>query len=146
MMVLTVDEKLFKIYVQTCLILVLKVIFMTIYINFERFRVMAFDNEEDAIAIQTKQKSDEGVERIKRAFLNDVQNIPLFFIVGYLYILTNPHEQTTKQLFMLYAISRIAYTVVYAVFVIPQPARLLSFMMSFGILLYLTVRCLQFYC
>lgn len=65
-----------------------------------------------------------------RAHRNDLENILPFFIIGLLYVLTNPSAFVAINLFRAVAISRIVHTIVYAVVVVPQPARALSFFVA----------------
>jgi glutathione S-transferase len=77
--------------------------------------------------------------------LNDLENILPFFIIGLLYTLTNPSPYIAKTLFMTVAIARIVHTLVYAVVVIPQPARGLSWGIAYGITIYMAVQTLIFF-
>lgn len=79
-----------------------------------------------------------------RAHRNDLENILPFFAAGFLYCLINPEPWIAINLFRLVAVARIAHTLVYAVVVIPQPARALAFF--FGLLptAYMAVRVVLF--
>lgn len=74
-----------------------------------------------------------------RAHLNDLENIPLFFVSAFAYTLTDPSEYLAKTLFVTYTIARFVHTFVYAIVVIPQPARGLSWMIGYAITGYMTV-------
>lgn len=74
-----------------------------------------------------------------RAHLNDLENILPFLIVGSFYVLTNPSLTIAKCLFQVATIARIIHTVVYAIIVIPQPSRLLSWLVHYLITLYMAV-------
>lgn len=73
---------------------------------------------------------DPNVERVRRAHRNDLENILPFFAIGLLYTLTNPSAFLAINLFRAVGISRIVHTLVYAVVVVPQPARALSFFVA----------------
>ncbi|XP_052864042.1 microsomal glutathione S-transferase 1-like isoform X3 [Anopheles cruzii] len=108
---------------------------MTPFTSITRVRKMAFANPEDTNAISRKLKpklDDPDVERVRRAHLNDLENILPFFVVGFLYLLTDPVPFLAINLFRLVAVSRIVHTLVYAVFVVPQPARFLAYMGAMG--------------
>lgn len=62
-----------------------------------------------------------------RAHLNDLENIPIFLITGLLFVTSNPPEMIANNLFRIYTFVRIMYTIVYAVFVLPQPTRVIFF-------------------
>ncbi|KAG5890849.1 hypothetical protein JTB14_016282 [Gonioctena quinquepunctata] len=115
-------------------------VFMSSFTGILRFKHKAFANEEDTKNRHVKVKVDENVERVRRAHLNDVENIPLFFVSAFMYVLTDPSEYVAKILFLVYTAARIVHTVVYAVVVVPQPARALSFGIGTLITIYMTVR------
>lgn len=75
--------------------------------------------------------NDPDVERVRRAHQNDLENVLPFFIMGFLYMFTNPSVMLATNLFRAVAIARIAHTLVYAVVVVPQPARGISWMVGF---------------
>lgn len=60
-----------------------------------------------------------------------MENILPFFVIGFLYLLTNPAAVLAINIYRAVAISRIVHTLVYAVFVVPQPARAISFFVAF---------------
>ncbi|KAG5890852.1 hypothetical protein JTB14_016285 [Gonioctena quinquepunctata] len=115
-------------------------IFMSFFTAIQRIKYRAFANEEDTKKLQVKVKVDQNVERVRRAHLNDLENIPLFFFSAFIYLMTDPSEYVAKILFLVYTAARIAHTVVYAVVVVPQPARALSFGIGTLIIIYMTVR------
>lgn len=59
--------------------------------------------------------------------MNDLENVLPFLIIGFVYVLTQPDETIAKWVFRVGAISRLAHTVVYALVVLPQPARGIAF-------------------
>merc|ERR1712130_985288 len=74
---------------------------------------------------------NEDVERVRRAHLNDMENILPFFCLGLLYIFTNPALSTAVLVFRIFAACRITHSIVYLL-VIPQPARALAFFGGMG--------------
>jgi glutathione S-transferase len=62
-----------------------------------------------------------------RAHLNDLENIPAFLFVSFLYIMTNPALGFATTLFRAFTIARCVHTFVYAVKPLPQPSRALAF-------------------
>lgn len=74
-----------------------------------------------------------------------MENILPFFAVGLLYVLTNPASFIAINLIRAVAISRIVHTIVYAVVVIPQPARALSWAIAYGITGYMAVKTILFF-
>jgi glutathione S-transferase len=56
---------------------------------------------------------DERVERIRRIQLNDLENLPFFFMAGGLYVLTSPALLLAQWLFYGYAVSRLLHFAAY---------------------------------
>lgn len=83
---------------------------------------------------------DPDVERVRRAHRNDLENIIPFALLGLLYVLTNPSAFLAINLIRAGAIARIVHTLVYAVVVIPQPARALAFFVTYGIAIYMGIQ------
>ncbi|KAK7590438.1 hypothetical protein V9T40_002051 [Parthenolecanium corni] len=69
----------------------------------------------------------ERIDRIKRARLNDIENIPIFLAITFAYASTEPDPQTASLLLQIFTCARIVHTLVYAVYVLPQPARAAAF-------------------
>ncbi|XP_028147278.1 microsomal glutathione S-transferase 1 [Diabrotica virgifera virgifera] len=136
---LSLDNEVLRSLLFYCSVLVLKMMFMSILTGSKRYKHKAFANPEDAIRRHVKPKVSEHVERVRRAHLNDIENIPLFFVTGLIYTLTNPAVYLAKTFFLAYTLARIGHTVVYAVVPIPQPARGLCWMVGYGITGYMAV-------
>jgi glutathione S-transferase len=56
---------------------------------------------------------DERIERIRRIQLNDLENLPFFFVAGALYILTGPPLVLAQWLFFGYVASRLLHFAAY---------------------------------
>ncbi|XP_072386226.1 microsomal glutathione S-transferase 1-like [Diabrotica undecimpunctata] len=136
---LSLDNEVLRSLLFYCSILVLKMMFMSILTASKRIKHKAFANPEDAKPQHVKPQVNENVERVRRAHLNDVENVPLFFVIGLIYTLTNPAVYFAKTLFLAYTLARIGHTIVYAVVPIPQPARALCWMVGYGITGYMGV-------
>ena len=123
-----------------------------------------YANEEDAKVRNGKIVfNDSDVERVRRYFssgcfiklnfnigyiifrahLNDLENIPPFLFISFLYILTSPEYGSAKMLFWGFTGARIVHTFVYAIKPLPQPSRALAFMAGLGITSYMAVKVLQ---
>ncbi|XP_055640269.1 prostaglandin E synthase-like [Toxorhynchites rutilus septentrionalis] len=128
-----VDPAVFRSYVFWSSVLVLKMLVMSILTGMKRHAKKAFANPEDLKSAKGAKivLNDPDVERVRRAHLNDLENILPFFTVGFLYMFTGPSVALATNLFRLVAIARIAHTFVYAIFVIPQPARGISWMLAY---------------
>ncbi|BFG01744.1 microsomal glutathione S-transferase 1 [Drosophila madeirensis] len=135
---LSLTNPVFKSYVFWTGVLVLKMLFMSVLTGMQRFKTKTFANPEDLLSPKLKVKFDDpNVERVRRAHRNDLENIVPFLIVGLLYTLTNPSAFLAINLFRAVGIARIVHTLVYAVVVIPQPARALSFFVAAGATVYM---------
>lgn len=71
-----------------------------------------------------------------RAHRNDMENILPYFIMSLIYVSTNPNADVACNLFRVASVARIIHTLVYAVYPVPQPARILAFA---------TMMCITFY-
>jgi glutathione S-transferase len=77
---------------------------------------------------------------LSRAHLNDLENISVFYVIGFIYTLTNPSVAWATLLFRVFTAARFIHTFVYAVFVVPQPARALSWATGFVITGYMAFK------
>ncbi|CAH1406736.1 unnamed protein product [Nezara viridula] len=132
---LSFSNPVFRSYLVCNSVLVLKVMGMAPLIARHRFAKKIFISPEDTKMVQGAKvvESDPDIERCRRAHLNDIENIPLFFTAALGYLLTNPEPTLAINLMRLYTAARIAHTFVYAVVVVPQPSRVIAFGIGFGI-------------
>ncbi|XP_014239238.1 microsomal glutathione S-transferase 1 [Cimex lectularius] len=135
------NNPVFTSYLFYCSLLVLKVLMMVPLTARWRFSKKVFANPEDTkLSPKSQVKFDDpDVERVRRAHLNDLENIPVFFVAAYTYLLTNPNPWLAITLMRSFVLARFAHTLVYAVVVVPQPARFLAFMVGYGITAYMAV-------
>lgn len=80
-----------------------------------------------------------------RAHQNDMENILPYLSVGLFYVLTNPNPTVAKILFRVATLARFAHTFVYAIYVIPQPARGICFFIQYTITIYMAFVCAIFF-
>ncbi|XP_030386657.1 microsomal glutathione S-transferase 1 isoform X1 [Scaptodrosophila lebanonensis] len=138
---LNLNNVVFRTYVFWTGVLVLKMFAMSALTAVKRFKTKTFANPEDLMSPKLKVKFDDpDVERVRRAHRNDLENILPFFIIGLLYTLTNPSTFLAVNLFRAVGISRIVHTLVYAVVVVPQPARALAFFVALGSTAYMALQ------
>merc|ERR1712233_165316 len=105
----------------------------------QRFGTGTFMGSEDIVGQEQNGFNtgvNEDVERVRRAHLNDMENILPFFCLGILYIFTNPALSTAVFVFRIFAACRIIHSIVYLL-VIPQPARALAFFGGMGVNLFM---------
>lgn len=82
-------------------------------------------------------KIDDRVERVRRAHLNDMENILIYVMAAFFYVLTDPNYYAATILFRVATIARIIHTVVYAIHPVKQPARVIMFFIHYLIMIYM---------
>ena len=74
-------------------------------------------------------RTDDRVERVRRIHQNDLENIPIFCVIGFLFVYVNPTPSSVYYLYT-FTISRVIHTFTYLLAL--QPFRAISFF--FGIM------------
>lgn len=74
-----------------------------------------------------------------RAHLNDLENIIPYILISFTYVLTDPLPDVAVNLFRIAVASRLWHTFVYAIYVIPQPARAIGFLIPLIITIYMAI-------
>lgn len=146
-MVLSLQDPVVRTYIVYSAILALKLILLSTLTGMTRLIRKSFANPEDA-AMVPKGKvttTDPVVERIRRAHLNDLENIPAFWILGALYLTTNPVAAWATLLFRVYTLGRILHTIFYTIIILPQPARGLAFFVPYVIKWYMGFQVAVYY-
>ncbi|XP_037028770.1 microsomal glutathione S-transferase 1-like [Bradysia coprophila] len=140
---LSLDNEVFRSYIFYSSLLVMKVFLLVPLTAIQRIKYMNFANPEDTkirIGFLPKPSvslNNEHIERIRRAHLNDLENIPFFVFSAFFYILTGPSVFVATTLFKIVTLLRFVHTFVYAVIVIPQPARFLSFIIPYFLMFHM---------
>ncbi|KAG6458653.1 hypothetical protein O3G_MSEX010995, partial [Manduca sexta] len=133
-------------YILYSAILTLKLLSVTMLTSRVRYSKKVFANEEDAKAVKGKIKFDDpDVEKVRRSHLNDLENIPAFWLLGALYLTTSPWPVIATLLFRVYTAFRILYTIVYAIIPLPHPARSIAFGIPYVINVYMGVQVILHY-
>lgn len=141
MVSLSIGEPAVQSYILYSSILGLKVLAMAILTARMRYRKKVFANEEDARKTKGIVKYDDpDVERVRRAHLNDLENIPVFWVLGALYLTTGPSVGLARLLFRVYTVCRVLHSIVYAVKPLPQPARAIAFGVPYLINWYMGIK------
>ena len=143
--VISVENPAFCAFITCGSVLVIKMMAMSIITGRLRKKHGVPASPEDVVFLKGKTpvESHADVDRVRRAHLNDVENIPLYFFAGFGYLFTEPDPTVAVNLFRIYALARIAHTLVYAIFVVPQPARGLSWGVGYGITGYMAIRTIR---
>merc|ERR1712029_484046 len=91
---MNVDKELFGAFAFYAGIVTIKMMVMSFLTARQRFKVGVFTSPEDATMQGHKAGVHEDVERVRRAHLNDMENVLPFLILGFLYMFTNPAYST----------------------------------------------------
>lgn len=118
---------LLVIYAGCVLVLCLKMFAVSCYQGFWRIRRRGFTNPEDAAFFGRMALPQElpHVVRAQRAWANDLENIPLFFVLGGLCVALGSSQGVTGWLFGVFTLARLAHTVTYLAGL--QPWRTLAY-------------------
>ncbi|XP_054000123.1 microsomal glutathione S-transferase 1-like [Hylaeus anthracinus] len=142
-----INPELLKIFGFWGSILALKLVAMIPLTARYRFQKKIFANPEDVKAILKNAKvayNDPDIERVRRAHLNDLENIPIWYVVTLLWLTTGPSTWLAGILIRTFVLARITHTLVYAV-VPQQPARAIAFFFGVGTTVYQAISTLIYY-
>ena len=108
-------NELLKVYALCVLVLCLKMFAISCYQGFFRLRGLAFTQWEDAAFFNRAAQSEEllQVARAAKAWANDLENIPLFFVLGGLCVALEGHSVAAVWLCGGFTLARLAHTVSY---------------------------------
>jgi uncharacterized MAPEG superfamily protein len=106
---------LLQIYALTTIILALKMAAVSVVQGRARTNAGAFTNPEDAKAFGGKEVVEEApkVRRAARAWLNDLENIPLFLILAWVYVAAGLSTRTFAIICVVFVLARIIHTIAY---------------------------------
>ncbi len=118
---------LLRIYALTTIILALKMSAISIAQGRARVAAGAFLNPEDARTFNAKEVQEEApaVQRAARAWRNDLENIPIFLILGWIYVAAGLSVGAFEVYCIVFVVARIAHTILYLKAV--QPLRTISY-------------------
>ncbi|EHB13150.1 Microsomal glutathione S-transferase 1 [Heterocephalus glaber] len=134
------DNKVLMAFASYATIVVSKMMFMSTATAFFRITKKVFANPEDCASFGKGEnakkylRTDESVERVRRAHLNDLENIVPFLGIGLLYSLSGPDLSTALLHFRIFVGARIYHTIAYLL-PLPQPNRGLAFFAGYGVTL-----------
>ncbi|MGY1882896.1 MAPEG family protein [Pseudomonas reactans] len=106
---------LLHVYVLCVLVLCLKMFAISAYQGVFRLRLKAFTNPEDARFFDRATHGEElpQVTRAAKAWRNDLENIPLFFVLGGLCVALETSNVATRGMFCAFVIARVLHTLAY---------------------------------
>ncbi|XP_004713829.1 microsomal glutathione S-transferase 1 [Echinops telfairi] len=132
------ENDVFMAFASYATIILSKMMLMSTVTAMHRVTKKAFANPEDCAsfgkgeAAKKHLRTDDRVERVRRAHLNDLENIVPFLGIGLLYSLSDPDLSTALLHFRLFVAARIYHTVAYLT-PLPQPNRGLAFFVGYGV-------------
>lgn len=126
-------------YVLCVLVLFVKMLAISCYQGYWRLRYRAFANDEDATFFGRPVLSQElpQVQRAAKAWVNDLENIPLFFVLGGLAVALQVNAEVSIALFYAFTAARVVHTLTYLAG--RQPWRTLAYVLALICLLALAV-------
>ena len=133
---------LLQIYALTTIILMFKMAAIAVVQGVSRTRAGTFVNPEDARTFGTQPAPEEApmVQRAARAWRNDLENIPIFLILGWIYVAAGLSAKTFLIYCTIFVIARIAHTYCYLKGI--QPLRTIVFTIGAAVMLILAIHLL----
>ena len=122
----------FQTYATCCAILAIKMLLSGSYTTMMRLRNKGFVNPEDAKGFGAPSSSEiehPAVAHALRIQRNDGENIPLFFAVGLVYVLSGATPFGAAVYCWTFTIARLLHTVVYTLHL--QPWRALTYFVGY---------------
>ncbi|KAI8480070.1 microsomal glutathione S-transferase 1-like [Branchiostoma floridae x Branchiostoma belcheri] len=115
--VVSFDNPVFASYAAYAGLASMKMMGMTLVTVYHRITKNVFSNPEDT-CFGTKEKSvvrldHPDVERVRRLHLNDLENIPPFLVIGFLYVLTKPSSDVALWHYRAFLACRLLHTACY---------------------------------
>ncbi len=105
----------FQTYATCSAILAIKMLLTGTYTSVQRMRTKSFVNPEDAKAFQGNFGEQEHpvVAHALRIQRNDLENIPLFFVIGLIYVLDGASASAAAAYCWTFTIARLLHWIVY---------------------------------
>lgn len=102
----------FKVYALCSAVLVLNLLVLAGMTGAARGRTKSFSNPEDAKADAKPDATDHpDVARVIRTHRNAVENIPMFFAIGLIYVLAGATATGAKAYFITFTAARVLHSV-----------------------------------
>jgi len=102
-------------YGVASVLLFFKMFAISVYQGFHRIGKLTFNTPEDAAFVGREVAKEElpQVQRAARAWLNDLENIPIFLGLGVAYILVGASPSSAAWLFLAFTVARYLHTLFY---------------------------------
>jgi len=107
-----------------------KMLALSGYQGFQRIGKLSFKNPEDAKVVGRQALPEElpQVQRAQRAWLNDLENIPIFLALGIAYVLLGAAPKSAAPLFLTFTLARTVHSLMYLLGL--QPWRTLAYLVG----------------
>ena len=146
---MSLHDPLFATYVVAASLMILKAVAMSWLTVFRMVRAQGgYRSPEDIKKTPMNPAPDpaqllpnEGVERIRRIQMNDLESLPYFLVAGFLYVLTQPSLLLAQWLLYSYVASRLLHFLAYLTGQI-HDIRAILWTVGSLILVFMTVRTL----
>ena len=118
---------LLRMYAITAIVLALKMAAISVVQGNARVKSGVFTNPEDAATFGGKEAPADApmVERASRAWRNDLENIPMFLIVAWIYVAADLSAVAFIVYCLVFMAARVGHTIFYLNAV--QPARTIAY-------------------
>jgi uncharacterized MAPEG superfamily protein len=118
---------LLRMYALTAIVLALKMSSLAIVQGRARLKSGTFVNPEDARTFSAKVGAEEApmVQRAAKAWRNDLENIPIFLILAWIYVIAGLSTTPFVIYCLVFMAARIVHTICYVNSI--QPMRTISF-------------------
>ena len=122
-------------YSLSVILLFIKMFSISLYQGFHRLSQGVFINPEDAKYFGKLPQKEEIPQVIRgaKAWRNDLENIPIFFALGIIYVLIGASSEAASWLFPVFTIARFFHTLSYLFSL--QPWRVISYAVSISCLM-----------
>lgn len=130
----------FRSYAVCSTILGIKLLAAASYTTIQRFRTRVFLSEEDARTLGGEVGEHPAVTRAIHVHRNDLENIPLFWIVGLIFVLDGASPAATAGWCWTFTASRLAHWAVYLAAL--QPWRAITYTVGYVAILGMAVQIL----
>ncbi|XP_076812383.1 microsomal glutathione S-transferase 1-like [Clavelina lepadiformis] len=137
----TLENEVFSALIFYGTLVLIKTLLMAIWTSYYRTKHLSVWSREDAVMFApndpAKQKammaaSHPQVERVRRAHLNDLENVVPFVVMALLYVGINPPAATALWHFRIFFAARAFHSLIY-VNSVPQPFRGVAFLTGLAV-------------
>jgi len=134
------NDPAFRTYAVCSTILAIKMLLDANYTTFQRFRTKVYLSDEDVRTLGGTVGEHPAVTRAMNVHRNDLENIPVFWIVGLLFVLDGASPGAAAAWCWTFTAARLAHWAAYLAGL--QPWRAIAYMVGFAATLGMAVQVL----